>query len=77
MVVAAAGRTTKNELQSAIRTLDHIGGRVLGVILTMLPTKGPDAYGYGNYGAYYGMVQDSVSPERGEDRAAANSKVKQ
>ena len=32
-------------------------------MLTMLPTKGPDAYGYGNYGAYYGMEQDA--PEAG------------
>jgi capsular exopolysaccharide synthesis family protein len=60
IVVAAAGRTTRHELQSAMRTLEHIGGRVLGLVLTMLPTKGPDAYGYGNYGAYYGMDQDTV-----------------
>nr|WP_244637171.1 polysaccharide biosynthesis tyrosine autokinase [Frigoribacterium sp. CFBP 13712] len=61
ILVAAAGRTTRQELQSAMRTLDHIGGRVLGVVMTMLPTKGPDAYGYGNYGAYYGMEQDTVN----------------
>ena len=73
MVVAAAGRTSKNELQSALRTLDHIGGRVLGVILTMLPTKGPDAYGYGNYGAYYGMEQDKVEVDREDSKAAAES----
>jgi capsular exopolysaccharide synthesis family protein len=60
IVVAAAGRTTRPELQSAMRTLEHIGGRVLGVVMTMLPTKGPDAYGYGNYGAYYGMDQDKI-----------------
>jgi len=60
IVVAAAGRTTRNELESALRSLDHIGSRVLGVVMTMLPTKGPDAYGYGNYGAYYGMDQDKV-----------------
>ena len=60
IVVAAAGRTTRHELQSAMRTLDHIGGRVLGVVMTMLPTKGPDAYGYGNYGAYYGADQEGA-----------------
>lgn len=75
MVVAAAGRTSKNELQSALRTLDHIGGRVLGVILTMLPTKGPDAYGYGNYGAYYGMEQDKVEVDREDSKAAAKSRL--
>ena len=56
IVVSAAGRTNKNELQSALRNLDHIGSRVLGIVMTMLPTKGPDAYGYGNYGNYYGAA---------------------
>ena len=63
IVVAAAGRTHRGELQSALRNLEHIGSKVLGIVLTMLPTKGPDAYGYGNYGAYYGMEQDT--PEAG------------
>jgi len=61
IVVAAAGRTTRQELESALRTLEHIGGKVMGIVMTMLPTKGPDAYGYGNYGSYYGMDQDSVN----------------
>lgn len=59
LVVTAAGRTGRGELESALRTMEHIGSRVLGVVLTMLPTKGPDAYGYGNYAAYYGMSQDT------------------
>jgi len=61
IVITAAGRTSKRELQSAMRTLDHIGGRVLGIVMTMLPTKGPDAYGYGNYGAYYGASQEGAA----------------
>lgn len=52
IVITAAGRTRKAELTAAMRTLDHIGSKVLGVVMTMLPTKGPDSYGYGNYGAY-------------------------
>jgi capsular exopolysaccharide synthesis family protein len=59
IVITAVGRTRKNELEAAMRSLEHIGSRVLGVVMTMLPTKGPDAYGYGNYGAYYGMEQDA------------------
>ena len=65
IVVAAAGRTNKNELQSALRTLDHIGSRVLGIVMTMLPTKGPDAYGYGNYGNYYGGTDPHPEDESG------------
>lgn len=50
ILVVAAGRTKKTEIAGAVRALDHIGSRFLGVVATMLPTKGPDAYGYGTYG---------------------------
>jgi Mrp family chromosome partitioning ATPase len=58
VVVSAAGRTRKAEFAAAVRSLDNIGSRVFGVILTMLPTKGPDSYGYGAaYGQYYGAPE--------------------
>ena len=60
ILAAASGRTKKNELAAAVRTLDHIGSRLLGVVVTMLPVKGPDSYGYGVYG--YG-VQNEVIDE--------------
>lgn len=49
ILVAAAGRTTRGELTSAVSALDNIGSSLVGVVVTMLPTKGPDAYGYGTY----------------------------
>ena len=49
ILVAASGRTKRSEIASAIRALDHVGSKLLGVVVTMLPTKGPDAYGYGTY----------------------------
>jgi succinoglycan biosynthesis transport protein ExoP len=50
LMVVAAGRTHKGELAGAVAALKNVGAPVAGVILTMLPTKGPDAYGYGRYG---------------------------
>ena len=50
ILVAASGRTKKAELVGAIHALDHIGSKLLGIVVTMLPTRGPDAYGYGTYG---------------------------
>ena len=50
ILVAASGRTRRAEVSSAIKALDHIGSRLLGIVVTMLPTKGPDSYGYGTYG---------------------------
>ena len=46
----------KNELAGAVRALDAIGSRLLGIVITMLPTKGPDSYGYGTYA--YGVSHD-------------------
>ncbi|GAA4379016.1 polysaccharide biosynthesis tyrosine autokinase [Agromyces bauzanensis] len=56
ILVAASGATKKQELAGAVRALEAIGSRLLGVVVTMLPTKGPDSYGYGNY--TYGVTHD-------------------
>lgn len=50
LVIIAAGRTHKNQLAGALTALENAGARVSGLVLTMVPTKGPDAYGYGRYG---------------------------
>ena len=54
IIVVAAGRTHKNQLKGAISALGNVGAPISGLVLTMLPTKGPDAYGYGRYGYGYG-----------------------
>ncbi|MDJ0351056.1 polysaccharide biosynthesis tyrosine autokinase [Cryobacterium sp. PH29-G1] len=60
LIVVAAGRTHKNQLKGAIAALDNVGAPVSGLVLTMLPTKGPDAYGYGHYGYGYGYGDVTV-----------------
>ena len=55
IIVAAAGKTHKNQFQAGLKNLVNVDAPVMGVILTMLPTKGVDSYGYGQYGyGYYG-----------------------
>lgn len=84
LLAVASGSTRKQELQGAVRTLGAAGAKLLGLIVTMLPTKGPDSYSYGAYGAYggYGETQaqvqmadtDSVVPlqrRRGRGRQSA------
>lgn len=62
LVVAAAGKTDRAELQGALAALENVGAKVSGVIITMLPTKGPDAYGYGRYGyGGYGYTAETSS----------------
>ncbi|TFB95881.1 polysaccharide biosynthesis tyrosine autokinase [Cryobacterium sp. HLT2-28] len=60
IIVVAAGRTQKGQLKGALSALDTVGATVSGLVLTMLPTKGPDAYGYGHYG--YGYGEDLTEP---------------
>jgi len=61
LLVVAVGRTHKNQLKGAIAALDSVGAPISGLVLTMLPTKGPDAYGYGHYGNDY-VHGDAVVP---------------
>lgn len=56
LMVVASGRTKRNELAAAVKALERVGSRLVGVIITMLPTKGPDSYGYGQYS--YGTVHE-------------------
>lgn len=66
ILAAASGRTKKNELAAAVRSLDHIGSRLVGIVVTMLPTKGPDSYGYGLYG--YGVDNATLTEDSGQTR---------
>ncbi|MDH6180220.1 capsular exopolysaccharide synthesis family protein [Microbacteriaceae bacterium SG_E_30_P1] len=59
ILVAAAGRTQKNQVKGALTALRTAGADASGIVLTMLPAKGPDAYGYGRYG-YYGYGSGAV-----------------
>jgi succinoglycan biosynthesis transport protein ExoP len=66
LLVVAAGRTQKNEFAGAIASLSNVGAPVAGIIMTMLPTKGPDAsaygaYGYGGYGYSSNLEDGAVS----------------
>lgn len=53
ILVVAAGRVHKQQLAAAASALENVGARLLGAVPTLLPTKGPDAYGYGRYGYSY------------------------
>lgn len=66
LMVAASGTTKKPQLTAAVEKLNAIGSRLFGVIVTMLPAKGPDSYGYGAYS--YSAQEDAISPAKGERR---------
>lgn len=57
LVVARARKTTRDTLYRALGNLTRVRGRVLGVILNCVATKGPGDLNYGYYGAY-GSAED-------------------
>lgn len=63
ILAAASGKTKKQELSGALRALENAGVPMLGIVVTMLPTKGPDSYGYGayTYGSTHDFEDDAVS----------------
>ncbi len=55
IMIAAAAKVRKQELSNALEALETVDGKVLGIVVTMVPTKGPDAYSYSSYSyQYYG-----------------------
>jgi capsular exopolysaccharide synthesis family protein len=59
ILVVATGRANRHHVGGAISALENVGSKVSGLVLTMLPTKGPDAYGYGRYGYGYEYGSDT------------------
>jgi non-specific protein-tyrosine kinase len=60
-----ARSTRKDQLEQAVGALRAVDAKILGVVLTMVPAKGPDAYqGYGyGYGSY---KSDAHKPQMSE-----------
>jgi len=78
ILVAAAGKTHKNQFLGGLKNLLNVDAPVLGVILTMLPTKGVDSYGYGQYGQYgYGSYASEApaSNQAGPSTKASKNKA--
>ncbi|MGO2748737.1 MAG: polysaccharide biosynthesis tyrosine autokinase [Pseudoclavibacter sp.] len=64
LLVVASGQTPRSALAGAVAQLEGIGSEVSGIVVTKVPTKGPDSYAYGSYGAYgaYYGTDESGNP---------------
>jgi polysaccharide biosynthesis transport protein len=60
VVVVGAGRINRENLARALQSLDAVKGRLLGIVVNMVPTKGADAYSY---------YRDGYAPESPRKRA--------
>ena len=64
VVVVGAGRVDRDHLAKSLQSLDVVKGRVLGLVLNRVPTKGADAY------YYYSSGYAPESPrQRAKERA--------
>lgn len=70
LIVARAGKTTKEQIERSVAALEKVGKRPVGVVLNML-TGGQGSYGDG-YGYYYGQYRPERS-HRAEDVNATSS----
>jgi capsular exopolysaccharide synthesis family protein len=63
LIVAKAGETTRDALNSTLRQLRDVGGRVLGAVLNGLDLRSDGYYGkgyyYRKYGGYYGTEENT------------------
>jgi capsular exopolysaccharide synthesis family protein len=78
LLVASAGRVTAGQFAGALTALETVEAKVAGVVLTMVPTRGADAYGYGygyGYGGYgdYGTPVETAAASRKEKKRAAKA----
>jgi succinoglycan biosynthesis transport protein ExoP len=72
IVVVGVNRTTKTQLSATLTALENASVTPAGIVLTLLPTKGPDAYEYGYYNYYYYGTDDDSSD--GSPRSARAEK---
>jgi capsular exopolysaccharide synthesis family protein len=67
VLVVGAQKITTNDLERSIGSLELVDADLLGIVLNLVPAKGPDAYSYGYY-----SNGDSTEPSK---RAAASLSI--
>ncbi|MFT4122981.1 MAG: polysaccharide biosynthesis tyrosine autokinase [Microbacteriaceae bacterium] len=70
IMVVGSGKISKHQLEAAVANLQTVDGRLVGVILNRLPTKGANAYGYGYGYGYYGYGSAPQDPPKKRRRLA-------
>ena len=66
VMLIRSNQTRREQVARAVATVNAVGATLLGGVLNMVPTRGPDSYSYG-YGYGYGY---SYKPSAGAGRLA-------
>lgn len=76
ILAVASGKTHKGQLAAAVSSLENVGAPIAGFVITMMPLKGPGAYGYGRYGYGYGYGLDETEPPQPTTKAPKKARGK-
>lgn len=52
LMIIATGKTRREQLRTAVSSVESVGGKILGLVMNMAPARGPDSHRYG-YGYQY------------------------
>lgn len=63
-VVVGAQRIKRQDLEKSLRALELVGANILGLVLNLLPGKGPDSYAYTYYAKDSSLTTEKVSSSR-------------
>ncbi|KAI3473606.1 hypothetical protein Pfo_031565 [Paulownia fortunei] len=76
ILAVASGKTHKGQLAAAVASLENVGAPIAGFVITMMPVKGPGAYGYGRYGYGYGYGLDEEEPPQKSTKSPGKTRGK-
>jgi capsular exopolysaccharide synthesis family protein len=69
VIVVGAGKVDRDHLARSLHALETVNGRVLGLVLNMIPTKGTDGYYY----YHQGYAPESSPPRQAKQPEEATS----
>ena len=69
ILLTALGRVQRPQLAAALEVLNRVGSGALGLVVTMVPRRGPDSMGYGQ-GAYSYVHPKQTPAPAGSGRSA-------
>ncbi|MCQ1951077.1 polysaccharide biosynthesis tyrosine autokinase [Arthrobacter sp. zg-Y859] len=69
VLVVGANKVKTQDLEKSIGSLNLVGANVVGIVLNLLPTKGPDAYAH----SYYSYGSKTEAGDQEQSRRAVKS----
>lgn len=74
IVIVSTGKTNRHHLSGAVGSLTKVGAKIAGIVLTMVPTRGPDSYYAYGYGYGYSAVENPKSARKAAKAARRASR---